>query len=289
MNAAEFGRPGHVEIDSTGAAASRGEAPANLPSGGRVVAAPRFHRLTALLVDGLLALALVLLVRLLVRIGVFPAIGNWHPGEQSVWIDAQVFVASASLTALRDVPFGASFAKWLLCMRLTDRAGRPFGLLGRILRAPSSLLPFAWMSSRIQSRQSWRVSTYTPTRRGLALRTAFAAAAAVTSVAWGIETVRPSIGRNDALRLASATLLSDPRLQLELGPPLQMQVRTISPRAHEIVHGQLGKFELQIRGRERQQDMVVHARKVDGAWAIDTIVDIDISAIDSDVEPVATR
>jgi hypothetical protein len=238
-------------------------------------------RLAAITVDTLLALATVLLVRFAMRLGVLPGWGAWHPGvETDVWIDAQVIVVTWIATALRDVPAGASLAKWILCLRVVDRSGKRLGFWRRLARAPFSLLPFAWMSRRIQANLPWHVATYTPSARGLALRTALAGAAAAASVAWGVDTVRPSIGRRDAERLVHATVLSDPHLQRLLGAPLAWDVQRISPRAHERVHGARGRFELVVRGSEMQQNMVVVALKIDGRWVVDEITDIAMRDVD---------
>jgi len=241
------------------------------------------------LVDLLLAVALALLARLAVQVGILPSLGAWRPGMQpDSWIDSQVALAALGLAALRDVPTGASVAKWVLCLRLADARGGRLGWRARLLRAPFSLLPFAWASRAIQGAMPWRVVVVAPSARGLAARTVVASLAAALSIAWGVETVRPSIGRRDAERLAAATVLHDPALRALLGEPLDLRVQHISPRAHEISRGGHGRFELRARGREQQQDMVVLARKIDGAWVVDSVVEIEVTALDGR-DPVAAR
>jgi len=249
----------------------------------------RLPRLAAVTVDLLVAFAIALLVRFAVRLGILPPIGIWGPiAEPAAWVDPQVVAFAWGLASLRDVPTGASLAKWILCLRLAGPDGARLGFWSRVARAPFSLLPFAWMSLRVQTSLPWRVATYTPSTRGLGLRTALAGAAAAASLTWGVDTVRPSIGRGDAERLVHATVLSDPHLQRELGAPLAWHVQRISPRAHERVHGARGRFELIVRGTAMQQDMVVVARKIDGRWVVDEITDIALRSVDPD-ESVAKR
>lgn len=257
------------------------------PSG--TVATLRLPRLAAFTVDALLGFAIILLLRFVTRMGFLPAFGSWSPATESdAWMDPQVVGLTLGLVALRDVPTGASLAKWILCLRVVRPDGRPLGFWQRLARAPFSLLPFAWMSRHVQATLPWRIATYTPSARGLALRTGLAGAAAAASLGWGVDTVRPSIGRRDAERLVHSTVLSDPHLERELGSPLSWQVRRISPRAHERIHGTRGRFELVVRGSEMQQNMVVVALKIDGRWVVDEITDIALRDVDP-AESMARR
>jgi hypothetical protein len=121
-------------------------------------------------------------------------------------------------------------------------------------------------------------------------RTAITAAAAALSIGWAVETVRPSIGNGEALRLAETLVRTDPHLQRELGHPLEIRVLRVTPRAHHAERGKRASFDLRIRGPMMQEEMVVHARRVDGAWALEELSDIDIRAIPpDDREPVAAR
>ena len=255
----------------------------------RAMVGLRLPRLAAVSVDLLVAFAIALLVRLMARLGVLPPIGIWGPiTEPTSWVDSQVVAFALGLASLRDVPTGASLAKWTLCLRVVRPDGTKLGFWSRVARAPFSLLPFAWISRRVQATLPWRVVTYTPSARGLGLRTALAGAAAAASLTWGVDTVRPSIGRGDAERLVHSTVLSDPHLQHALGAPLAWHVQRISPRAHERVYGARGRFELIVRGTAMQQDMVVVALKIDGRWVVDEITDIAQRSVDP-AEAVAER
>ncbi len=249
----------------------------------------RLPRLAAVTVDLLVAFAIALLVRFAVRLGVVPPIGIWGPfSEPTTWADPQVVALGLGLALLRDVPTGASLAKWILCLRVVRPDGTKLRFWSRLARAPFSLLPFAWSSPRVQTSLPWRVVTYTPSARGLGLRTALAGAAAAASLTWGVDTVRPSIGRNDAEKLVHSTVLRDPLLQRALGAPLAWHVQRISPRAHERMYGARGRFELIVRGSAMQQDMVVVALKIDGRWVVDEITDIALRNVDP-TEAVAER
>ncbi len=252
-------------------------------------AAPRHLRLAATLLDVLLAFAATFAVRSLVHAGTLPALGGWRPGDAGFWIDAQLVFMGLGLASLRDVPFGSSLSKWLLCLRLERADGHPLGLVQRLLRAPISLLPLALLSDEIGGRMPWRVVGYAPSTRGLALRTGLTSAAAAASILWAVETVRPSIGQQDASRLAEQMVAGDPVLRRELGDPVEMRILAITPRAHQAARGKCGTFDLQLRGLVRQQEMVVHARKVDGAWVVEEADDIDIRAVPFAREAVASR
>jgi hypothetical protein len=177
-------------------------------------------------------------------------------------------------------------------MRLVDDAGRRLGVWGRLVRAPISILPFAWVSDEMQRRMPWRVAIYAPSRQGRVARSAVVVAAALSSVAWGIESSRPSIGGGDASTLAHGFVEHDMALRRSIGPVLDYEVVRISRRAHERGFGQRGTFELRVRGFTLQQDMMVHAVKVDGRWSIEEIHDIDIYPVDNSVAkrtPSASR
>jgi hypothetical protein len=134
------------------------------------------------------------------------------------------------------------------------------------------------------------VTSYTPSRRGLAARGALALGAAAWSLIWGFETMRPSIGRSDAERIVRATLLQDPMLRQQLGDPLEFEIRAIAPRRRRMLESGIGEFELAVRGTSLRQDMVVRAVHVDGRWAIDEIIDIRVAALDrSPGDTVAAR
>jgi uncharacterized RDD family membrane protein YckC len=224
-------------------------------------------RLAAVTVDLLVTFTIALLVRF-ARLGVLRRSGSGVDRRPAPWVDPQVVAFVLGIASLRDVPTGASLAKWILCLRVVRADGSKLGFWSRVARAPFSLLPFAWISRRVQTSLPWRVVSYTPSARGLGVRTALAGAAAAASLTWGAETVRPSIGRGDAERLVHATVLTDPHLQRELGAPLAWHVLHISPRAHERFHGARGRFRWSSAAR-MQQDMVVVARKIGGRWVVD--------------------
>lgn len=250
--------------------------------------APRWLRLAALLLDGMLAASLALLVRLAVQIGIVPGFGAWGPGLEAPWFDAQLVLLALGLAAVRDVPWGSSPAKWLLCLRLVGSDGRRLGFGLRLLRAPASFLPFAWLPRSAQSRLPWRVVGYTPGPRGLVARTLLTGAAAAVSIGWAVETVRPSIGERDAGRLARLLVDGDPLMRRQLGEPVEFRVVRVTPRAHQPQRGWRASFQMHVRGLRMQQSMVVHAQRVDGAWTVDEVLDIDISAVEGR-DPVATR
>jgi hypothetical protein len=185
------------------------------------------------------------------------------------------------LLALRDVPTGASGAKWLLGLRLVGPNGGRLPLGARLLRAPVSLLPLEWLAGERRGTLPWRVVSYVPSAAGLGVRVALALATGACCVGFGVQSLRPSIGRADALRLASDSILADPLLRRTLGDPLEVQVRRIEPRNRLALRGTEGQFELRIQGPRARQDMRVRALKVEGRWAVDEIVDIDISSFAS--------
>jgi hypothetical protein len=190
---------------------------------------------------------------------------------------------------LREIPFGQSFAQWLLCLRPVRSDGTRLTRRERWQRALAPLVPGI---SRSGGRDGgrWRTVSYTPSRRGLALRGALAVGAAAWSLLWGIETLRPSIGRADAERVVRSTLLQDPTMRRELGEPLDFEIGAIAPRRRRMLDSGIGEFAVGVRGTHLRQDMVVRAVRIDGRWAIDEIVDIRIASLDtSPGDTVAAR
>lgn len=252
--------------------------------------APRLPRAMAFLVDIMMALALGLVWRFSVHLQMLPGPLAWRPGANGPWVDGTVLLFALAIFVLRDVPAGASLSKWLLCLRLVDERGRPLGFARRVLQVPASVLPFTWLWPGLQRRWPAGVGIYTPSARGMATRTTLASLAAVGSLLWGIESLRPSIGPRDASRLAEDTVLRDPALARTLGQPLEFELGSIAPRAHEKLRREEARFDLVVRGRHSRQDMSVLARKVEGAWVVDQVVDIEVSALEpSPREAVAAR
>jgi hypothetical protein len=247
-------------------------------------------RSAALLLDAMLAASAAVVLRLGVQLGLLPGFGSWSAGLELPWVDPQLVLLTLALLAVRDLPTGASLAKWLLCLRVAGRDGRPLGLGLRLLRAPVSLLPLALLPAEVQHRLPWRVVGYAPGVRGLVLRTLLTGGAAAVSIAWAVETVRPSIGRDEAARLARTLVDGDPLLGRALGEPLEHEVLRVTPRAHQAGRGQRASFEMRVRGLHKQQSMTVHVRRVDGAWTVEEVLDIDIGAVTPDGRgPVAAR
>ncbi|MFQ5600779.1 MAG: hypothetical protein ACE5G2_09530, partial [Candidatus Krumholzibacteriia bacterium] len=168
-------------------------------------------------------------------------------------------------------------AKWLLCLRLARPDGSRLGIARRLLRAPFSLLPLAWLPRSIHQLAPWGVVSYSPGRGGLVLRTALTASAAALSVAWAVETLRPSIGPDDARSLAQSLAASDPLLSANLGDPLEVEVGYVTRRAHQRHRGSRASFQLRILGSRGRQDMMVLARKVEGSWTVEELHDIEIT------------
>lgn len=245
---------------------------------GRV--APPGPRLLAFLVDLCIALVAALGLQLAARTGLVASVGAWRPDGVGLGLDAQTIGLALLFGALRDVPGSASFAKWLLGLRVVGLDGRPLAFGLRLLRAPLSLLPFEWVAGEARGRLPWRVETYVPSFRGLLARAALAVLAGGWSIVWGVQTLRPSIGRGDAQRLAESVLLLDPALERELGSPLEAEVRSIVPRSRTILRGAEGEFLLRVRGARGRQEMRVHTRKIDGHWVVDEVVDIEITLLD---------
>jgi hypothetical protein len=253
-------------------------------------AASRLLRAAAFLLDAMLAVSVALLARLGVQLGILPGFGAWHRGLEAPWVDAQLVVLALVLAAARDVPWGASVSKWLLCLRLAGPDGRRLGLPVRLLRAPFSVLPFGWLSSDVQRRLPWRVVGYAPGPRGLVARTLLTGVAAAASIGWAIETVRPSIGDGEAGRLARRLVEGDPLMRRQLGEPLHYRVVRVTPRAQQPGRGRRASFEMHVRGARLQQSMVVHVRRIEGAWMVDEVLDIDITEAGPEGRgPVAAR
>jgi hypothetical protein len=212
------------------------------------------------------------------RAGWIPGAGAWRPDAGPLLVDSKVIWVAALLLALRDVPTGASLAKWLLGLRLETPDGRPLGLALRLARAPLSIVPVAWFVGEIGERRLWAVRHYVPSSRGLMVRALLALGAATWTVAWAVQSLRPSIGMADATRLAERTVAADPGLRRELGAPLDVEIRHIAPRSKLLLSGEANaEYDLRVTGSRKKQDMRVHARKVDGRWTVDEVVDIEIS------------
>jgi uncharacterized RDD family membrane protein YckC len=248
------------------------------PSNGRASAGARG---LAYVVDACLAVGLALGVQLALRLGVLPAVGAWQPDSGPLVLDQWTVSFALIVLALRDVPFGASFAKWLLGLRLETADGHPLGARLRILRIPIGLLPLEGMAGERRGRLPWRVASYVPSRRGLLARAALALGAAAWSVSWGVQSLRPSVSWHEAERLARTALAGDPSLERELGLPLEVEVQHIAPRSQLFPHHDAAEFELRITGSRRRQDMRVRLRKVDGVWVLDEAVDVEITALAS--------
>jgi hypothetical protein len=238
-------------------------------------------RAVAFLVDATIAFGLVLVWRLATVHGMLPAFGAWRPASAAGWFDTQGLALAVLALVLRDVPTGASFAKWLLCLRVVGPDGKPLPRARRWQRAVSQFFPFTSWRRHRRAAAPWSVVAYTPSTLGLGVRALLTVGAAVWSLVFGFQTLRPSIGRSDAEHLAAATIVSDPRLGAELGVPLTFKVREIAPRSRLSLDPRSGEFELQVRGTHQRQDMVVHAIKVDGRWMVDEIVNIRVAALDA--------
>jgi hypothetical protein len=142
---------------------------------------------------------------------------------------------------------------------------------------PWSLLPFGLVPA-VERRTPWRVAAYLPSGAGLAARALLAASALGATLFWGRAVLRPSIDRADAMRLAENTLIVDPFLRSQLGPPMSAEVGELAPRSGSGWTTSEGAFQLRIRGSRATQTMTVRARKVDGAWTVDEVTDIEVSA-----------
>ena len=250
--------------------------------------APRPLRLAAFLLDALLAVLTAVGLRLLIQLGVLPAWGSWAVFDQGARIDPQLIALSLILLAMRDVFWRSSPAKWLLSLTLVRSNGQGLSFLQRLTRAPFSLLPLGLLGRAAQDSLPWRVVSYSPGRTGLLTRTAVTAFAATFSLLWAIETIRPSIARDDAMEMAEKLTTQDPLLQRELGGPLVVEIGEITRRAHQFDRGHSATFQLTIQGSRGRQAMIVLARKVDGTWQLDELRDIDITMTDPS-ERVAER
>jgi hypothetical protein len=242
-------------------------------------------RLVAFGIDLVLALAAAVAVH-----GAF--LRGWLPGLHPTGNDAvnllqlpSTWVLTLLLVAVRDVPLGASFAKWMLCLRVVGVSGRPLSWPLRLLRAPLCTLPLEWLAGERRAAVPWRVTSYAPGSAGFALRVGLALGAASWSVVWGVASVRPSIGRGDAVQLVEQTLGRDPLLQRELGAPLQFEITAVTPRSRTGLSAERGEFAVRVRGSARRQAMRVHALKVEGRWVIDELVDIQAAQIASSSPP----
>jgi hypothetical protein len=220
-------------------------------------------RLLAAAVDGLLAILVV-------------CIAAWRAGVLGSGVVPLAAFAAAIwvLFALRDVPSGASLAKWLLGLRVATTAGTTPRLGSRLLRAPWSATPLAWLFPALERRTPWRVVAYVPSTAGLGVRLALAVAALGVAGVIGFAALRPSIGRDDALHLAHTTIAADPLLPRTLGTPVAVELGRILPR-RAVASG--AAFELELRGPRGRQSMTVVAIRVGGAWAVDEVIDIAVT------------
>ena len=203
--------------------------------------------------------------------------------------DVRLLMLTLVLIWARDVPLGASPAKWLLCLTVTDADGKPLPVASRLLRALVGAVPLGLFKPHFERRLfGWRVVSYSPSRAGLVTRTALTAGAAVFSVTWAFETVRPSIGRGEARQLADV-LLDDPLLPRTLGQPLDFEIGSVTRRARQPGASARASFRLRILGPRARQDMLVHARKVDGTWTLEELTDIEVTSAEADTPHVARR
>jgi hypothetical protein len=190
---------------------------------------------------------------------------------------AAIGAAALALFALRDVPAGASLAKWLLGLRVETRAGTRPSLASRRARARGRVLRRAWLPPAPARRTPWRVVAYAPTTAGLAVRLVLAATTLVAGGVIAFTALRPGITSADATRLARATIAGDPHLQRTLGLPIAIEVGTIAPR-RALRGGAV--FELQAFGPRGRQTMTVVARRIGSDWAVEEVVDIQTVAPD---------
>jgi hypothetical protein len=116
---------------------------------------------------------------------------------------------------------------------------------------------------------------FNPGRRGLLIRLVGTATAAGLSLAWAIHAFQPSIGESEAEQLAHVLLQGDPRLRTTLGEPIQCEVGPVARRAERLQPG-TAQFHLLLRGTQGLQEMLVRARKVDGAWAVEELSEIQL-------------
>jgi len=232
------------------------------------VTATPWLRFAAGCVDATLAVALgILAVRVID-----------HGRLSDVALHAQTRAALAGLFffALRDVASGASLAKWLMGVRVETAAGRRPSIASRLARAPWSILPFG-MIPAIERLTPWRVTAYAPSTTGLTVRAALAAAALAATATWTFAATRPSIGRNDALRLARSLVAGDSLLRDRLGEPCEVEVDELVPRARLGWSRGEGVFAVHVRGARAQQTMTVRSRRIAGVWAVDEVTDIEVS------------
>ena len=84
-------------------------------------------------------------------------------------------------------------------------------------------------------------------------------------------------------------MVSDPLLPRTLGEPLDYEVGAITRRARQRGASNRASFRLRIVGPEARQDMLVHARKVDGTWTLEELSDIEVTSAEVDTPDVARR
>lgn len=203
-------------------------------------------------------------------------------------LDARFLGTALLFFAFRDVARGASIAKWVMGLQVVTPGGSRPALASRLARMPWSLLPFGLVPA-IERHTPWRVAAYVPTGAGLAVRAVLAVACLASTLVWGTAALRPSIGRDDAMQLAASTLLGDPFLRSTLGDPLQAEIGAVAPRGRGHWRSHEGTFQMRIHGARAMQSMTVRARKVDGAWAVDEVTEIEVSMVDSLSHRVTSR
>jgi hypothetical protein len=257
-----------------------------MPNPTRWTSAPRLLRLAAFGLDALLAVLVVLAVRL---VGVLRGGDAVEPIATGVPFDADTLQLAALLLFLRDVPFGVSPAKWLLCLRPSRLDGGRLAFPHRLLRALFSFPPLAFLPVRVERRLGWQVVSYVPSRPGLVFRTTLTASAAVVSILWTLETRRPSIDRGDAATLAAVLVRGDPQMHATLGDPLTWEVGAVTSHTEQRRYESQASFALRIRGRRAEEHMVVHAQRVDGEWMVSELSDIQIRSTHPDSPEMARR
>jgi len=239
-------------------------------------------RIAAGFVDATLALALAFLA-LWVAAPHIP--GN---DATALALDGRFLGTALLFFALRDVARGASVAKWVMGLRVETPAGTLPSLASRLARVPWALLPFGLVPA-LERRTPWRVAAYVPTGGGLGVRAVLAMTCLVSTLLWGTTALRPSIGHEDAMQLAQTTLLGDPFLRSTLGEPLRAEIGAVAPRGRGTWRSHEGTFQMRIHGARAMQSMTVQARKVDGAWAVDEVTEIQVSLVDSLPHRVTSR
>ena len=172
---------------------------------------------------------------------------------------------------LRYQMLGKTPGLWLLCLRHERPSGRPVPVFA----------PASW-----ETRRRWRVCCSAPGAVGLAVRLGITALALLSAL-WAASMLRPSIGGTDAEHLAAVLVLNDAPLRHTLGEPVRLDIRSVARRGQQGEAG-TASFALRLRGQHARQDMRVHARRVQGAWSIEELSDIEVAPA-GDTAEVAER